>query len=58
MNLTRTPFGIAVETKPGSLLPIRHIIGIGMNYAEHARQQGKGVPRTPRAFHGRTHRRS
>ncbi len=50
MNLTRTPFGIAVETKPGSLLPIRHIIGIGMNYAEHAREQGKGVPERPVLF--------
>jgi 2-keto-4-pentenoate hydratase/2-oxohepta-3-ene-1,7-dioic acid hydratase in catechol pathway len=39
MKLFRTDFGIAVETPTGAV-PIRHIIGIGRNYAEHAREMG------------------
>jgi len=50
MNLTRTPFGVAVTLPSGELLPIRHIIGIGMNYAAHAKEQGKGVPERPVLF--------
>lgn len=52
MNLVRTEFGIAVET-PGGLLPIRHIIGIGRNYAEHAREMGgqaADLPKHPMIF--------
>lgn len=50
MNLVRTAEGVAIETGPGVRLPIRHIIGVGMNYAEHAREQGKGVPERPVLF--------
>jgi 2-keto-4-pentenoate hydratase/2-oxohepta-3-ene-1,7-dioic acid hydratase in catechol pathway len=50
MNLTRTPYGVAVALPSGEQLPIRHIIGIGMNYAAHAREQGKGVPERPVLF--------
>lgn len=50
MNLSRTPTGIAINLPSGELLPIRHIIGIGMNYAAHAKEQGKGVPERPVLF--------
>jgi len=50
MNLTRTPTGIAITLPSGELLPIRHIIGIGMNYAAHAAEQGKGAPDRPVLF--------
>lgn len=50
MNLIRTQFGVAVELSSGQLLPIRHIIGIGLNYAAHAHEQGKGVPERPVLF--------
>ena len=50
MNLTRTEFGVAVSLPSGEQLPIRHIIGIGMNYAAHALEQGKGVPERPVLF--------
>jgi 2-keto-4-pentenoate hydratase/2-oxohepta-3-ene-1,7-dioic acid hydratase in catechol pathway len=49
MNLFRTDFGIAVATPSGEL-PIRHIIGIGRNYAEHAREQAADVPTRPMIF--------
>jgi 2-keto-4-pentenoate hydratase/2-oxohepta-3-ene-1,7-dioic acid hydratase in catechol pathway len=50
MNLTRTPSGVAVSLPSGEQLPVRHIIGIGMNYAAHALEQGKGVPERPVLF--------
>lgn len=50
MNLLRTDLGVAVELPSGSPLVIRHIIGIGMNYAAHALEQGKGVPERPVLF--------
>ncbi len=50
MNLTRTQFGVAVDLPDGRLLPIRHVMGIGMNYAAHAHEQGKGVPERPVLF--------
>lgn len=49
MNLLRTPHGVAINT-PGEPTLIRHIIGIGMNYAAHAREQGKGAPERPVLF--------
>lgn len=50
MNLVRTSEGVLIETGPGVRVPVRHIIGVGMNYAEHAREQGKGVPERPVLF--------
>jgi len=38
-----------VSTPDGNL-PIRHIIGIGRNYAEHASEQGADVPDRPMIF--------
>lgn len=49
MNLIRSEYGVAVES-PGGLLPIRHIIGIGRNYAEHAKEQGAKAPTRPMIF--------
>ncbi len=40
--------GVVVEG-PEAVL-IRHIIGVGMNYAAHAKEQGKGVPERPMLF--------
>lgn len=50
MNLTRTPLGVTVTTDRGGELPLRHIIGIGLNYAEHAREQGQALPERPVVF--------
>jgi 2-keto-4-pentenoate hydratase/2-oxohepta-3-ene-1,7-dioic acid hydratase in catechol pathway len=50
MNLTRSPLGVFVELPGGSSLLLSHIIGIGMNYAAHAREQGKGAPERPVLF--------
>ena len=43
MNLLRTDFGVSIAIPGAEPLPIRHIMGIGMNYAEHAKEQGKGI---------------
>jgi 2-keto-4-pentenoate hydratase/2-oxohepta-3-ene-1,7-dioic acid hydratase in catechol pathway len=45
MQLTRTAAGIAIDS-----LPIRSIIGIGRNYAEHAKEQAADVPTRPMVF--------
>jgi 2-keto-4-pentenoate hydratase/2-oxohepta-3-ene-1,7-dioic acid hydratase in catechol pathway len=50
MNLIKTPYGVDVELSAGRRLEIRHIIGIGLNYAAHAHEQGKGVPERPVLF--------
>jgi 2-keto-4-pentenoate hydratase/2-oxohepta-3-ene-1,7-dioic acid hydratase in catechol pathway len=44
MNFIRTSLGLAVDRPGQETLPIRHIIGVGMNYAAHAREQGKAPP--------------
>lgn len=51
MRLLKNEFGIAVEAPDGEL-PIRHIIGIGRNYAEHAREMGAAsdLPLHPMIF--------
>ena len=49
MELIRHADGVAVSA-PGGALVLRHIIGIGMNYAAHAQEQGKGVPTRPVLF--------
>jgi 2-keto-4-pentenoate hydratase/2-oxohepta-3-ene-1,7-dioic acid hydratase in catechol pathway len=49
MRLFKTDYGVAVETGSGELL-IRHIIGIGRNYAEHAREQAADLPTRPMVF--------
>jgi 2-keto-4-pentenoate hydratase/2-oxohepta-3-ene-1,7-dioic acid hydratase in catechol pathway len=50
MNLVRTEQGVAVDRGDAGLLLLRHIMSIGMNYAAHAREQGKGVPERPVVF--------
>lgn len=49
MKLKHTDTGVAIETA-GALLPLRHIIGIGRNYAEHAKEQSAAVPTRPMVF--------
>jgi 2-keto-4-pentenoate hydratase/2-oxohepta-3-ene-1,7-dioic acid hydratase in catechol pathway len=49
MNLTRTPFGVVIQTKDGPL-EVRQIIGIGQNYAQHAKEMGGQPPERPVVF--------
>lgn len=49
MKVFKTPLGASIQTPDGEL-PIRHIIGIGRNYAEHASEQGADVPDRPMVF--------
>jgi 2-keto-4-pentenoate hydratase/2-oxohepta-3-ene-1,7-dioic acid hydratase in catechol pathway len=49
MNLTHIPHGVAVETPTGPL-PLRYLLCIGRNYAEHAREQAKQVLSLPIVF--------
>lgn len=50
MKLVRTEFGVSVQRPGGAPLPIRHIIGIGRNYLEHAKEQAADVPERPMVF--------
>lgn len=49
MNLIQTTMGVAVKTPAGELL-LRHIIGVGRNYAEHAKEQAADIPERPMLF--------
>jgi len=50
MNLIRTDMGVAAILESGAKLALCHIIGIGRNYAEHAKEQGAAVPDRPMVF--------
>jgi len=50
MNLVRTTHGLAVQIPGQEQLLLRQLIGIGMNYAAHAKEQGKGAPERPVIF--------
>ena len=50
MDMIRIAHGAAIEMPTGTALPIRHIIGIGRNYAAHAAERGAGVPDRPMVF--------
>ncbi|MFM9959517.1 MAG: fumarylacetoacetate hydrolase family protein [Phycisphaerales bacterium] len=53
MNLLRTDHAVSIvlpASSGGGLLHIRQIIGIGRNYAEHAKEQGAAVPDRPMVF--------
>ncbi|MAY75494.1 MAG: 5-carboxymethyl-2-hydroxymuconate isomerase [Phycisphaerae bacterium] len=50
MKIIRIQNGVAVEHPSGVALPIRHVIGIGRNYAAHAGEQGAKVPDRPMVF--------
>lgn len=49
MQLTRSGSDILVLT-PSGPLPIRQILGIGLNYAAHAHEQGSPIPERPVVF--------
>lgn len=49
MRLVRQGFGVSVETGDG-LVPLRAILGIGRNYAEHAAEMGGAAPERPMVF--------
>ena len=48
-ELVRSEFAVGIQTGSG-VLPLRHIIGIGRNYAEHAKEQSADVPTRPMVF--------
>lgn len=48
-SLSRSSMGVSVELHTGPML-IRSIIGVGMNYAAHAHEQGKAAPERPVFF--------
>jgi len=48
-KLIKIDYGVGVEVN-NTLLPIRQIIGIGRNYAEHAIEQGAPIPDHPLVF--------
>ncbi len=50
MRILKTDFGVAIERPDGSLLDVRHIIGIGRNYAKHASEMGADLPERPMVF--------
>lgn len=50
MHLIRSNAGVAVHAPNGWILPLNHLIGIGRNYAEHAKEQGAAVPDAPMVF--------
>lgn len=50
MDLFRTPLGLSIRLEGGQPLPVRHIIGVGRNYLEHAREQGAEPPERPMIF--------
>lgn len=49
-HLIRSSTGVAVAVPNASPLPLVHILGIGRNYAEHAKEQGAAVPDAPMVF--------
>ncbi len=49
MELSRQDTQVFVHGSKGAI-PIRHIIGIGRNYAEHASEMGGAVPERPLIF--------
>ena len=50
MNLLRTSTGVGVALPSAHVLPFTQILGIGRNYAEHAREQGAAIPEWPMVF--------
>ncbi|MCB9846687.1 MAG: fumarylacetoacetate hydrolase family protein [Phycisphaeraceae bacterium] len=50
MEIVRLEVGVGVKIPGGDVLPIRHIVGIGRNYAEHAAERGAEVPDRPMVF--------
>ncbi|MBZ0171638.1 MAG: fumarylacetoacetate hydrolase family protein [Phycisphaerales bacterium] len=50
MKIINIRHGVAIELPTGTALPVRHIIGIGRNYAAHAAERGAEVPERPMTF--------
>lgn len=50
MQLVHDGVGVSVKLPEGDLLPLRHIIAVGRNYAEHAAERGADVPDRPMLF--------
>lgn len=50
MKLAHTPWGLAIQSPGSTDIPLHTILGIGLNYAEHAREQGKAPPTRPVVF--------
>lgn len=50
MHMLRTSTGVGVFLADGRTLGLNHILGIGRNYAEHAKEQGAVVPDAPMVF--------
>lgn len=50
MQLFRTAHGVGVRLPGGTELPLGHLIGVGRNYVEHAKEQGAAVPDRPMIF--------
>jgi len=49
MDIIKAEYGVVIDTDE-ELLPVRHIIGIGRNYAAHASEQGADVSQHPVVF--------
>jgi len=50
LNIIKTSLGASIVLESGEPLPLRHIIGVGRNYAEHAKEQGAAIPERPMIF--------
>ena len=50
MDIIQTEFGGAIDADDAGIIPIRLVLGIGRNYAEHAHEQGADVPDRPMVF--------
>lgn len=50
MELIRTEWGVAVDRPGADPLLVRHIVGVGRNYAEHAAEMGADRPERPLIF--------
>lgn len=50
LHMLRTATGVGVFLRDGRTLAMSHIIGIGRNYPEHAKEQGAAVPDAPMVF--------
>ncbi len=50
MRILKTDLGVTIEPDNAAPLEVRHIIGIGRNYAEHAGEMGADLPERPMVF--------
>ncbi len=50
MKVVKSTFGVSIEIPGGEPLPVRHIFGIGQNYAKHAKEMGGVPPERPMIF--------